>query len=90
MTGGCPKYNSELYISHEPKGPNFMLADTDLLPTKYHDLQDWGIFFLTSFCSLKICVTLLQKQLMIFLALSLCCYRPFEDYFPEYMGSITF
>lgn len=32
----CPKQNSELYIFHEPKGNNFMLADKDLLPTKYH------------------------------------------------------
>lgn len=31
----CPKQNSELYIFHEPKGPNLMLADNDLLPTKY-------------------------------------------------------
>lgn len=30
------KQNAELYIFHEPEGPNFMVADTDLLPAKYH------------------------------------------------------
>lgn len=29
VTGGCPKHNAELYISHEPKGPHF---NANLLP----------------------------------------------------------
>lgn len=64
-TGGCPKYNTELYISQEPKGPNFMLHDTDLLKAKYHFVF---LFFLKGSgrlfppCFLRIIMTLLQRN----------------------------
>lgn len=44
---GVPKRNTELYIFHEPQGPNFMLPCTYLLPAKYQfwwaraDLPVW-------------------------------------------------
>lgn len=62
VTGGCPKYNTELYIFNEPTGSNFVPAHTDLLPAKYQFWWAQADFFSPSFVFQRITVTLLGKK----------------------------